>query len=88
MTNLMVRIVTLATFLIAVNAPASFTPAFGAGGAEEVVVVVVVAGGWWWRLLTRGTSAPLVWNCRRARRATRSRRPKSQPVPFRRPRLC
>jgi tetratricopeptide (TPR) repeat protein len=32
MTNLMIRIVTLATFLIALNAPASFTPAFGAGG--------------------------------------------------------
>jgi len=32
MTNLMIRIVTLATFLMALNAPASFTPAFGAGG--------------------------------------------------------
>jgi tetratricopeptide (TPR) repeat protein len=32
MPNLMIRIVTLATFLMALNAPASFTPAFGAGG--------------------------------------------------------
>jgi tetratricopeptide (TPR) repeat protein len=32
MPNLMFRIVTLATFLMALNAPASFTPAFGAGG--------------------------------------------------------
>ena len=32
MPNLMIRIVTLATFLVALNAPASFTPAFGAGG--------------------------------------------------------
>ena len=33
MTNSMIRIVTLATFLMALNAPASFTPpAFGAGG--------------------------------------------------------
>ena len=32
MPNLMIRIVTLATFLMALNAPTSFTPAFGAGG--------------------------------------------------------
>ena len=32
MTNLMFRIVTLASFLMALSAPASFTPAFGAGG--------------------------------------------------------
>ena len=32
MTNLMIRIVTLATLLMVLNAPASFTPAFGAGG--------------------------------------------------------
>ena len=32
MTNLMIRIVTLATFLMALIAAASFTPAFGAGG--------------------------------------------------------
>jgi Flp pilus assembly protein TadD len=32
MTNLMIRIATLAAFLMVLNAPASFTPAFGAGG--------------------------------------------------------
>jgi tetratricopeptide (TPR) repeat protein len=32
MPNLMFRIMTLATVLMALNAPASFTPAFGAGG--------------------------------------------------------
>jgi tetratricopeptide (TPR) repeat protein len=32
MPNLMIRILTLATFLMALSAPASFTPAFGAGG--------------------------------------------------------
>jgi Flp pilus assembly protein TadD len=32
MTNVMIRIAALAAFLMALNAPASFTPAFGAGG--------------------------------------------------------
>ena len=73
MTNLMIRIVTLATFLIALNAPASFTPAFGL--EEEVVVVETL-------LLTRGTSVRLGRNSRRARRPLRSPRPKKPSSPF------